>query len=91
MLCATTGAAARRRAPVGRNVGAHPEAGTVRPWTTSSARAASTAAAIRAPVPSPTLGGPARPFAGAAWAAPALHALPDHPKSNVQVYVMYLL
>lgn len=79
MRCATTGAVARHPAPVGRDAGAHLEGGTVRPWTTCSARAAITATAIRAPVPSPTSGGPARPFAGAARAAPALHALPDHP------------
>lgn len=80
MWRATTDAAARRPAPVGRVVGARLEAGMTRPrlWTTSSARAGSTADVIPAPVPSPPPGVPARPSAAAARAAPALHALPDH-------------
>lgn len=82
MWCATIGAGARRRAQEGRLVAAQEgeeEEWRAPPWTTSSARVGSTAAATHAPAaPPPKPGAPARPSAGAALAAHALHARPDH-------------
>lgn len=78
MWCAMRAVVARRRALVGRLVAAQEEDQRAPPWTTRSARAGSTVAATPAPAPKPQAPALARPTAGAAPAAPALLAQPDH-------------